>query len=93
MPTKNVELDPGRIYFGIAGGKMKYIVPEIPELELSGFAENTESTPIFISPNYVGEITGTIKTNWKVFLRLVLGKTNNWLKMHGYPMSRARFLK
>ena len=88
MPTKNVELTSGTLYFdGV----------EIPVIPGSMIVEEVELVnPIEpIIPQIPEEITLTATMDYHTWLSLLLGKrvTNNWLKMHGGVMKRGRWRK
>ena len=93
MPPKNVELGDGRIYFSIAGEKTQYMFDEFTTLEFTGFEETVESPPICRPADMEFECVGTLMFSASKFLYRIMGRSNNWLKMHGYPMVRGRFLK
>ena len=87
MPPKNCELGPGNVFWLGYDRETRY---EIPKLTLADFEETDEEQPCvpIIRGDCEAELVCTTKINRKVLLRVILGISNNWLKMHGYPMLR-----
>lgn len=92
MPTKW----PDSISFITFSDDIIYTVSGIPALDEVTVAELPE--PIKIINNTEFECTGRLHIEGRqklAFLSVIYGReiTNNWLKMHGYPMVRGRYLK
>ena len=93
-PKKDYELGPGKLLWIGPDDETQYEIPTIPKLTLSGFKEDTEKLPCIklFGGYHEAEMICATKINRKAYLRIILGRSNNWLKMHGYPMVRGRFL-
>lgn len=87
MPT---EFGPGTLFIMGPDGETLGEFPTIPELTLTtvNSADEINLTTLLPFESCEAVITGNLDINRKVFLRVILGKSNNWLKMHGYPMVR-----
>ena len=96
MPPKNCELEPGRLFMFGPDGVELYVgsigegIPKIPiQYDDSAFDE-------IINLPYLDdtfEFEGKIMMNPSKIMYYLLVKSNNWLKMHGYPMVRGRYVK
>ena len=92
MPPKNCELGPGTLFICSQNGEKEIIIPTIRELEISYTEEDCESVnyPFLLNSDYTCEFSGRIVMCYNKFLYHFVGRSNNWLKMHGEVMIRRR---
>ena len=90
MPPKNCELGPGQLFMVGPDGEKTIFVPEIPKLEISYSEEDSETVnyPFLLDSNHTCKFSGRLVMCYSKFLYHFVGRSNNWLKMHGYPMVR-----
>lgn len=94
MPTKW----PDSISFITFSDDIIYTVSGIPALDEVTVAELPEPIRIINNADMELQCTGRLYIEGRqklAFLSVLYGReiTNNWLKMHGYPMVRGRYLK
>ena len=90
MPPKEINLNPGVLY---CDGKLLGNVKSIELTELSPEKDAKKPYILGFDTSREASFTGTFipnKYHWKKWLYMVFGRSNNWLKMHGYGTVRIR---
>ena len=96
MPPKNCELKDGQLFMVGPDGVNVFLcsigegIPKVSLMYDVSFEEMI-NLPYMMDDTF--EFEGKIMMNPSKVLYYFVGRSNNWLKMHGYPMVRGRFLK
>lgn len=95
MPPKNIELEPGQLFMispdgtKIWTGSIGEGIPKVPiQYDDMSFDEIIDLPCPDADTTF--EFEGKIMMNPSKILYYLMGRSNNWLRMHGYPMVRKR---
>ncbi|MFA5715111.1 MAG: hypothetical protein WC998_05200 [Candidatus Paceibacterota bacterium] len=91
MPTKTIN---NKLFYSVDGKEFKEFsgIDDIgnPELKTTTLADRQSMYDLFYKPHTVTFMFNRSYILASRFCHVLCGKSNNWLRLHGYPMVRRK---